>query len=79
LACTRLQEVIENFIDGNFKGYDGNSSFKLVNGDVWKQDYTTGNVFANLFRPAVTISLSSEGYKMKIEGLNEDPILVKKD
>ncbi len=79
LTCNRLQEVIENYIDGNFRGYDGNSSFKLVNGDVWKQDYTTGNVFANLFRPAVTIYLSSEGYKMKIEGLNEDPILVKKD
>ena len=78
LIVNRLQEVIESNIDGNFKGYDGNSSFSLMNGQDWKQDYTTGNVFANLFRPAVTIYLSSEGYKMKIEGLNEDPILVRK-
>lgn len=78
LAVNKIQEVIESNIDGNFRGYDGTSSFKLVNGQEWKQDETTSNVFSNLFRPAVTIYLTSQGYRMKIEGLNEDPILVKK-
>lgn len=78
IAVNKLQEVIESNIDGNFKGYDGNSSFRLVNQDVWKQDYPTGTVFTNLFRPAVIIYLSSEGYKMIIDGVAEDPILVKK-
>jgi hypothetical protein len=79
IAVNKLQEVIESNIDGNFKGYDGNTSFRLVNQDVWKQDYPTGTIFTNLFRPAVTIYLSSEGYKMIIEGVVEDPILVKKN
>lgn len=78
IAVNKLQEVVESNIDGNFKGYDGTTSFRLVNQDVWKQDYPTGTVFTNLFRPAVTIYLSSEGYKMIIEGVAEDPILVKK-
>ncbi len=78
IVVNKLQEVVESNIDGNFKGYDGTTSFRLVNQDVWKQDYPTGTVFTNLFRPAVTIYLSSEGYKMIIEGVAEDPILVKK-
>ncbi|MEA3425770.1 MAG: hypothetical protein U9R46_05955, partial [Bacteroidota bacterium] len=78
LTCNKIQEVIESNIDGDFKGWDGNSSFRLVNQQEWKQDSPTSTVFANLYRPAVIIYLTSEGYKMKIEGLNEDPILVKK-
>lgn len=78
LACNKIQEVIESNIDGDFKGWDGNTSFKLANQQEWKQDNPTGTIFVNLFRPAVLIYLSSEGYKMKIEGVNEDPILVKK-
>lgn len=78
LTCNKVQEVIESNIEGDFKGWDGTTSFKLVNQQVWKQDNPTSTVFANLYRPAVLIYLSSEGYKLKIEGLNEDPILVKK-
>lgn len=78
LTCNKIQEVIESNIDGDFKGWDGNSSFRLVNQQEWKQDSPISTVFANLYRPAVIIYLTSEGYKMKIEGLNEDPILVKK-
>jgi hypothetical protein len=78
LAVNKVKEVIESYIDGNFKGYDGNTSFKLDNQQEWKQDESTSNVFANLFKPAVTIYLTSEGYKMKIEGLNESPIIVRK-
>jgi hypothetical protein len=78
LACNRISEVIESNIDGDFKGWDGNSSFRLVNQQEWKQDGQTSSVFANLYRPAVLIYLSAEGYKMKIEGLNEEPILVKR-
>lgn len=78
IAVNKIQEVIESNIAGDFKGYDGTSSFKLQNGQNWEQAETTSNVFSNLFRPAVTIYLTAEGYRMKIEGLNESPILVKK-
>jgi hypothetical protein len=86
LACNRIQEVIESNIEGvmegndlkDFHGYDGTTSFRLNNLQVWKQDETTSNVFCDLLKPAVTIYLTGEGYKMKIAGLNQDPILVKK-
>jgi hypothetical protein len=86
LACNKIQEVIESNIEGvmegdnvrEFRGYDGTTSFKLSNLQVWKQDETTSNVFTDLLKPAVTIYLTGEGYKMKITGLNQDPILVKK-
>jgi hypothetical protein len=78
LTCNKIQEVIESNIDGDFKGWDGTSSFKLVNQQVWKQDSPTSTVFANLYRPLVTIYLSSEGYKMLVQGLNESAILVRK-
>lgn len=78
LTCNKVQEVIESNIDGDFKGWDGTTNFKLVNQQIWKQDNPTSTVFANMYRPAVLVYLSSEGYKLKIEGLNEDPILVKK-
>lgn len=78
LACNKIQEVIESNIDGDFKGWDGNSTFKLANQQEWKQDGSTGTLFSNLFRPAVLIYLTAEGYKMKVTGVDEDPILVKK-
>lgn len=78
LACNKIQDVIESNIDGDFKGWDGNTSFKLVNQEEWKQDAPTSSIFVNLYRPAVLIYLTSEGYKLKIDGVNEDPILVKK-
>ena len=78
LACNRLQEVIESNIDGDFKGWDGTTTFKLLNQEEWKQDNPTGTIFVNLYRPAVMIYLTPEGYKMKITGVDEDPILVKK-
>ena len=86
VSVNKIQEVIESNIEGymdgttlrDFNGYDGNTTFKLKNQQEWKQAETTSTIFSNLFRPAVTIYLTSEGYKMIIEGLKEDPILVRK-
>jgi hypothetical protein len=78
LSVNKIQEVIESNIEGDFKGWDGATKFKLQNQQEWQQDAPTGTIFKNLYKPAVLIYLSSEGYKMKIEGVDEDPILVKK-
>jgi hypothetical protein len=78
LTCNKVDDVIESNIDGDFRGYDGNTTFKLTNQQQWKQDITTSPVMSNLYRPAVLIYRTPEGYKMKITGLNEDPILVRK-
>ena len=52
IAAAKVQDVIESNIDGDFKGWDGTTNFKLVNGDVWVQD-EPGNLFANAYRPKV--------------------------
>jgi hypothetical protein len=48
LVCNKVQDVIESNIDGDFKGWDGNTSFKLVNQEEWKQDAPTSSIFVNL-------------------------------
>ena len=71
IAANKVQDVIESNINGDFKGWDGASSFSLVNGDVWVQD-EYGSLFANLYRPKVFIYRISDGtYKMKIEGVDQ--------
>lgn len=77
-SCNKIQEVIESNIDGDFKGWDGNTIIKLVNQQEWEQDARTSSIFINLYRAVVLIYLSSKGYKLKIAGVHENPILVKK-
>jgi len=77
LACNKLDGVIESYIDGDFKGYDGTTTFKLANLQVWQQD-SPGIIYTNLYKPVVYIYRTSEGYKMKIFGVDDDPIIVKK-
>ena len=78
LYCRKLEDVIESNIDGNFSGWDGNTIFNLTNTQRWQQDSPTGTIFVNLFKPAVMIYSTPEGFKMKIAGVDEDPIIVKK-
>jgi hypothetical protein len=78
LHCTKLREVIESNIDGDFKGWDGTTTFKLANMQEWQPAFYTPNTSVTLYKPTVFIYLTPAGYKMKIEGLNEEPIFVKK-
>jgi hypothetical protein len=78
LACMKVKDVTESYINGEFKGWDGTTTFKLANLQEWQQSHTTPSIVTSLFHPAVFIYFTPEGYKMKIEGLNEEPILVKK-
>ncbi len=65
-----VEDVTETIIDGDFKGWDGTTVFKMVDGHEWKQD-REGNLFSNLFRPKVVIYRTPEGYKMKVQGVDE--------
>jgi hypothetical protein len=35
--CRKIKTVIESSIDGEFKGWDGSTIFKLSNGQIWQQ------------------------------------------
>jgi hypothetical protein len=67
-------EVIESEIDGEFHGWDGQTIFKLANGQIWQQsEYDYEYEYA--YRPEVMIYKTSAGYKMKVEDM-EDTIYV---
>jgi len=68
--------VIESQIAGDFEGWEGETIFKLTNGQIWQQseyDYT----YEYAYRPSVTIYKTSQCWKMKVEDV-EDTICVKR-
>jgi uncharacterized protein YbjQ (UPF0145 family) len=62
--------LIESRIDGDFEGWDGDTIFKLMNGQIWQQvsyDYT----YHYAFMPNVLIYRANGGYKMKVDGVQK--------
>ncbi len=78
IPAMKLQNVIESYIDGVFRGWDGSTSFRLRNGDLWVQDEMKTLFSPTVFNPVVFIYTGSDGsYKMKVEGV-EETVQVKK-
>ena len=68
--------AIETTISGDFNGWDGETIFKLDNGQIWQQaeyDYT----YSYSYRPDVTIYAVSGGCRMKVED-EDETIMVKR-
>ncbi len=68
--------AIESTISGDIEGWDGDTIFKLDNGQIWQQaayDYT----YFYAYRPEVTIYQTSAGCRMKVEDETET-VLVKR-
>ena len=63
-------DVIESRIDGAFEGWDGETIFRLMNGQVWQQA-SYSYVYHYAYSPQVTIYQSSGGYVMKVEGVDQ--------
>ncbi len=63
--------TIHSHIEGEFHGFDGESVFKLDNGQVWQQSVYKYN-YHYAYRPAVVIKPNSTGsYVISIEGMND--------
>jgi hypothetical protein len=72
VPAIKIQDIVESNIDGAFRGWEGNTSFKLQNGDLWVQDEVKTLFSPTTFNPSVYIYTSSDGtYKMKVAGINE--------
>jgi hypothetical protein len=68
--------AIESTISGDIEGWDGDTIFKLNNGQIWQQaayDYT----YFYAYGPEVTIYQTSAGCRMKVEDETET-VLVKR-
>ncbi len=62
---------IESRIDGEFEGWDGETIFKLMNGQVWQQD-SYSYYYHYSYMPKVIIYKSGARYKMKVDGTNRE-------
>lgn len=62
--------TIESKIDGNFEGWNGETIFRLTNGQIWQQtEFGFNYHFA--FMPRVLIFRSGNGFKMQVDGVNK--------
>ena len=62
-----LSDVIESHIDGSFKGWEGKTKYKLLNGQEWQQaEYKYEYKYS--YRPEVTIFNIDGRYIMCVEG-----------
>jgi len=68
--------VIESYIDGEFTGWEGETIFKLDNGQIWQQSrYAYHYHYA--YHPKVTIVRTRAGSKMLVEGVDESVYVVR--
>ena len=73
----QIFNVIESQIEGDFEGWEGETIYSLINGQIWQQsDYYYHYHYA--FQPKVFIYKSGIGYKMRVEGDDEKEINVKR-
>ena len=67
IPVRRASNVIESRIDGEFKGWEGESIYKLVNGQTWQQSsYKYQYKYSHM--PRVVIYQARSGYKMLVAG-----------
>lgn len=68
--ASECSPAIESRIDGEFQGWDGETIFRLTNGQIWQQaEYSYHYTYAYL--PKVTIFLAAGGCRMLVEGVRE--------
>ena len=62
-------DLIESRIEGEFEGWDGETIFKLANGQIWQQ-VSFAFTYHYAFRPKVTIIKTHGAYKMVVHGVS---------
>ena len=70
VICMKIKNVIESSIDGEFKGWEGTTIFKLTNGQIWKQS-SYAYMYHYAYNPTIIIYESKDGIKMKVEDVEE--------
>lgn len=63
--------VIESRIDGEFTGWEGETIFKLQNGQIWQQS-SYNYMYKYIYNPDVVIYRSGSGYKMRVDRVDRE-------
>ena len=67
IQVRKIIPFVESKIDGTFNGWDGDTTYKLWNGQVWQQNlYQYEYCYA--YAPDIVIYLAGGGYKMSVAG-----------
>jgi len=68
----KIEEMIESYFVGDYKGWSGKTTFTLENGQVWEQaTFDTFTPSSVIYRPKVYVYKTSDGYKFKVEDQDE--------
>lgn len=62
-------DVIEARIDGEFQGWEGETIFKLTNGQIWQQA-SYAYTYTYKFMPKVMIIKTGRGYELHVDGMD---------
>lgn len=63
--------TIDSRIDGEFSGWEGETVFKLQNGQIWQQA-VPGHKYNYVYSPKVSIYQSGSEFRMRVEGIDEE-------
>ena len=64
----QLAEVIDSQIDGEFTGWEGETIFRLMNGQIWQQT-SYSYTYHYAYMPKVLILRTGGGYIMEVDGV----------
>ena len=75
-SSNTISRVIETQIDGEFEGWEGETIFKMMNGQIWQQS-SYAYMYSYAYSPEVIIYETSSGYVMKVDGVEETINVIK--
>jgi len=67
---TQSLDIVESQIDGDFSGWDGETIFKLINGQIWQQN-SYAYTYSYKYSPKVLIFPSGGGFELQVEGMDQ--------
>ncbi|GAA4017432.1 hypothetical protein GCM10022408_33750 [Hymenobacter fastidiosus] len=70
VICKKLKNVIETQISGEFKGWEGETIFKMMNGQIWQQS-SYAYTYHYAYSPNVLIYEFKGTWTMKVEDVDE--------
>jgi hypothetical protein len=69
-SVSSTSNVIHSYIDGAFEGWEGETIFKLDNGQIWQQS-SYAYMYHYAYRPEIMIFNDGGTWKMKVEDVDE--------
>ena len=70
VICKKLTEIVETQIDGEFEGWEGETIFKMFNGQIWQQ-ISAEYYYHYAYMPHVLIYKYGKAWHMKVEDVDE--------